>query len=310
MSRLQLVRRQHHDDVGPLGAVGRAHHREARALGLLDRGRAGLERNAHVLHARIAQIHRMGMALAAVTHDQDLLALDQVHIGIAIVIDTHWGLSSWQCAAFAQTGLTRQPDPQRPASNSMSPIRLVSILYRLTMSPSFFVRPPDRWCPRGLLQSRSGGAGRTAVPMPQVQAAIDNSTPEAAQRGMSNKTWLWTPAAARLRSTTRRRTAGISPGWSAKAGSSRANGGSTRPPTRSGQPITQICLRYPGVRRARVSADLELPARPAHSSTKWPSARAATRCASTAARQAHVRAGAGRRPTSPRSRFALPRLSV
>ena len=30
-----------------------------------------------------------------------------------------------------------------------------------------------------------------AVPMPQIQASIDNSTPDAAQRGMSNKTWLW-----------------------------------------------------------------------------------------------------------------------
>jgi hypothetical protein len=35
---LQLIGRQHHDDVGPLGAVRRTHHREARALGLLDRG--------------------------------------------------------------------------------------------------------------------------------------------------------------------------------------------------------------------------------------------------------------------------------
>jgi hypothetical protein len=86
---LQLVGRQHHDDVGPLGAVGRAHHREARALGLLDRGRARLQRYAHVLDARIAQVHRMGVALAAVTDDQDLLALDQVHIGIAIIVDTH-----------------------------------------------------------------------------------------------------------------------------------------------------------------------------------------------------------------------------
>ena len=31
-----------------------------------------------------------------------------------------------------------------------------------------------------------------AVAMPQIQAAIDNATPDTAQRGMSNKTWLWT----------------------------------------------------------------------------------------------------------------------
>jgi hypothetical protein len=94
--RLQLVRGQHHHDVGPLGAVGRAHHREAGALGLLDRGRAGLQRNAHVLDARITEVHGVGMTLAAVADDQDLLALDQVHVGITIVVDTHRGQSSWQ----------------------------------------------------------------------------------------------------------------------------------------------------------------------------------------------------------------------
>ncbi|MFO1080916.1 MAG: hypothetical protein U1E23_09855 [Reyranellaceae bacterium] len=31
-----------------------------------------------------------------------------------------------------------------------------------------------------------------AVPMPQLQAAIENSTPQQAQRGMSDHTWLWT----------------------------------------------------------------------------------------------------------------------
>ena len=31
-----------------------------------------------------------------------------------------------------------------------------------------------------------------AVPMPQLQAAINNSTPQEAHRGMSNHTWLWT----------------------------------------------------------------------------------------------------------------------
>ena len=31
-----------------------------------------------------------------------------------------------------------------------------------------------------------------AVPMPDLEAAIANSTPDVASRGMSNKTWLWT----------------------------------------------------------------------------------------------------------------------
>jgi len=56
----------------------------------------GLQRNAHVLDARIAKVHGVGMTLAAVADDQDLLALDQVHVGITIVVDTHRGQSSWQ----------------------------------------------------------------------------------------------------------------------------------------------------------------------------------------------------------------------
>jgi hypothetical protein len=36
------------------------------------------------------------MALAAVADDEDLLALDQVQVGIAIVINTHgWFLFEW-----------------------------------------------------------------------------------------------------------------------------------------------------------------------------------------------------------------------
>src|ERR1700682_2440342 len=36
----------------------------------------------------------MGVALAAIADDADLLALDQVQVGVAIIINTH-GRSSW-----------------------------------------------------------------------------------------------------------------------------------------------------------------------------------------------------------------------
>jgi hypothetical protein len=38
----------------------------------------------------------MGMALAAIADDGDLLALDQVQVGITIVVNAHRGQSSWQ----------------------------------------------------------------------------------------------------------------------------------------------------------------------------------------------------------------------
>ncbi len=35
--------------------------------------------------------------------------------------------------------------------------------------------------------------GVGAIPMPGLDAAITNSSPEQAQRGMSNHTWFWHP---------------------------------------------------------------------------------------------------------------------
>ncbi len=41
------------------------------------------------LHAGVAQVQRMGVTLAAVADDGDLLALDQVQVGVAIVVNSH-----------------------------------------------------------------------------------------------------------------------------------------------------------------------------------------------------------------------------
>src|SRR5690606_9083321 len=45
-----------------------------------------------VLCPRIAQVQRMGVALAAIAEDGDLLVLDQVHVAIAVVVNAHRGL--------------------------------------------------------------------------------------------------------------------------------------------------------------------------------------------------------------------------
>ena len=86
---LQFVRGQHHHHVGPLGGLGDFHHLEAGGLGLLRGGRALAQRDGDVLDAGILQVQRMGMALAAVADDDDLLALDQIDVGVAIVINPH-----------------------------------------------------------------------------------------------------------------------------------------------------------------------------------------------------------------------------
>src|SRR6266550_4474072 len=87
--RLQLIRRQHHDDVGPFCRLGIGHDLEAGILGLCRRGRARAQRNDDVLDAAVAQIVGMGVALAAIADDGNLLRLDQIHIRVAVVINPH-----------------------------------------------------------------------------------------------------------------------------------------------------------------------------------------------------------------------------
>ncbi len=98
---LQFVGGQHHHEVGPFGGLGDFHHLEACGLGLLGGGRALAQRDRDVLDAGILQVQRVGMALAAIADDADLLALDEVQVGVAIVINTH-GRSSWLAGRSAR----------------------------------------------------------------------------------------------------------------------------------------------------------------------------------------------------------------
>src|SRR5215510_3571892 len=96
---LQLVGRQHHDDVRPLGGLRDLHHLELLSLRLLDALRALAQRHCHVLDAGIAQIERMGVALTAIADDGDLLALDQIDVGVAVVVNAHVAHPCWDQAA-------------------------------------------------------------------------------------------------------------------------------------------------------------------------------------------------------------------
>src|SRR6266853_5139649 len=86
---LQFVGREHHDHVGPFGGFRHFEHLERLALRLLDALRARAQRHRDFLDAGIAQVTRMGVALAAIAVDGDLLALDQVQVGVAVVIYAH-----------------------------------------------------------------------------------------------------------------------------------------------------------------------------------------------------------------------------
>jgi hypothetical protein len=87
--RLELVGGEHHHHVRGGGRLRHLHHRQPLLLGLGRRGRALAERDHHVLDAGVAKVERVRVALAAVADDGDALALDQVDVGVAIVIDAH-----------------------------------------------------------------------------------------------------------------------------------------------------------------------------------------------------------------------------
>lgn len=96
--------------------------------------------------------------------------------------------------------------------------------------------------------------GVPATEMPQLDNSIVNSTPDAAQRGMSDKTWLWTrgPGPAQIHYST---ADGRDFVW--LVGERRILAGQWRVDTAAdagGQPLVQICLRYPGAGRADLSS--------------------------------------------------------
>jgi len=91
-----------------------------------------------------------------------------------------------------------------------------------------------------------------ALPMPQIQAAIDNATPDTARNGMANKTWLWTQSGpAQIHYST---ADGRDFVW--LVGERRIFAGEWRvaaDPNARGREIISICLRYPGAGVAGLS---------------------------------------------------------
>ena len=93
---LQLVRRRHHHQVGPLGGIGHRHHLKAVGLDLLRGRRTGPQGDADLLDAGVLQVQRVRAALRAVADDRDLLALDEIDVGITIVINAHGFLCAFR----------------------------------------------------------------------------------------------------------------------------------------------------------------------------------------------------------------------
>ena len=65
------------------------HHLKPGGLGLGGEAEPSRRATRDVFDAAVAQVHGVGVALAAVADDGHLLALDQIHVRIAVVINAH-----------------------------------------------------------------------------------------------------------------------------------------------------------------------------------------------------------------------------
>src|SRR3954463_6699990 len=89
--RVVLVGQEDHDDVGALNRLVDLGDLDPALLGLVPRS-AVLARPDGYLEAGILQVLGMRVPLGAVTHDGDLLALDERKVGVLVVIDLHAAL--------------------------------------------------------------------------------------------------------------------------------------------------------------------------------------------------------------------------
>ncbi len=85
---LQLVGNKNHDDVGLFGSLIHRGDLQASLFGFRPALGAFAQANANV-NARIHEVERMGMALRAIANDGNLLALDDLGVYIAFVIDSN-----------------------------------------------------------------------------------------------------------------------------------------------------------------------------------------------------------------------------
>ncbi|OIQ69725.1 hypothetical protein GALL_486730 [mine drainage metagenome] len=87
-----LVGHEHHHHVGAFDGLFDLGHFQTGFFRLVP-GRAVLAQSHGDLHSAVIEVLCMGMALRAITHDGDFLALDEREVGVFVVIHVHVG--SW-----------------------------------------------------------------------------------------------------------------------------------------------------------------------------------------------------------------------
>ena len=105
-----LVRHQDHHEVGALDGISHRSHLQAGRTGLAIGRTANAHAHRHV-HTRILQVERMGMTLRAVADDGDLLALDQLEVGVLVVENFHGNGNPWSVDSGRPTSPRARPRP-------------------------------------------------------------------------------------------------------------------------------------------------------------------------------------------------------
>ena len=105
--RLNRVRHQNHDDVGPGCNFSDCSDRQAAGLGFGSRFAAGGQSDSHV-NAAVLQVESVGVALGAIANDGDFLAPDERDIGGILVIHLRHDVPLFDRSAVGRTGLERK----------------------------------------------------------------------------------------------------------------------------------------------------------------------------------------------------------
>ena len=79
------VGHEDHDDVGLFAGVGDGEDAKSRLFGLVHRRGLHAKTNAYVV-AAVVEVERVGVALGAVAENRDLLVLEDVAIGVLLVV--------------------------------------------------------------------------------------------------------------------------------------------------------------------------------------------------------------------------------
>src|SRR6185436_16993569 len=164
---LRLVGQQDHHHVAHLGGVGHRRHLQTILLGGRPRLAALVEADDDILTG-VAEVQRVGVALAAVAHDRDLLALEEAEIGVLVVVDLRR-----HARVFLSLGDCQSANPTTRGSSETRG-RLDGARFTRVFGPRVIAILPVRttsWTPMG----RSSSISASTLPSSPVASSTNDT---------------------------------------------------------------------------------------------------------------------------------------